>query len=153
MEYRALGPLEVLDGSGHKLPLGGVRQQTVLASLLLRAGQTVVLERQTDESIAAPKGRGPPGLYGFSLQTGCLQGTAGRDRDRHRGPQTSRRCGGGRGPCPLVAVLPVFAEEERQTSPLLPPKGTDPGPCGLFPCKTAVFRGPQEGAMIAIVDP
>ena len=49
MEYRALGPLEVLDGSGHELPLGGVRQQTVLASLLLRAGQTVGLERLVDE--------------------------------------------------------------------------------------------------------
>ena len=49
MEYRALGPLEVLDGSGHKLPLGGVRQQTVLASLLLRAGETVGLERLVDE--------------------------------------------------------------------------------------------------------
>jgi len=49
MEYRLLGPLEVLDGSGHKLPLGGVRQQTVLASLLLRAGQTVGLERLVDE--------------------------------------------------------------------------------------------------------
>jgi predicted ATPase/DNA-binding SARP family transcriptional activator len=49
VEYRALGPLEVLDGSGHKLPLGGVRQQTVLASLLLRAGKTVGLERLVDE--------------------------------------------------------------------------------------------------------
>ena len=49
MEYRALGPLEVLDGSGHKLPLGGARQQTVLASLLLRAGKTVGLERLVDE--------------------------------------------------------------------------------------------------------
>jgi hypothetical protein len=36
-------------------------------------------------------------------------------------------------------------------SPLLPPKGTDPGSCG-FPCKPVVFRGP-EGAIIAIVDP
>jgi predicted ATPase/DNA-binding SARP family transcriptional activator len=49
MEYRLLGPLEVLDASGHKLPLGGVRQQTVLASLLLRAEQTVPLERLIDE--------------------------------------------------------------------------------------------------------
>ena len=49
MEYRALGPLEVLDGSGHELPLGGARQQTVLASLLLRVGQTVGLERLVDE--------------------------------------------------------------------------------------------------------
>ena len=49
MEYRVLGSLEVLDRSGHRLPLGGVRQQTVLASLLLRAGRTVPLERRVDE--------------------------------------------------------------------------------------------------------
>jgi DNA-binding SARP family transcriptional activator/ABC-type transport system substrate-binding protein/outer membrane protein assembly factor BamB len=44
MEYRLLGPLEVLDGNGHKLPLGGATQQSVLASLLLRAEMTVPLE-------------------------------------------------------------------------------------------------------------
>jgi predicted ATPase/DNA-binding SARP family transcriptional activator len=49
MEYRLLGPLEVLDGSGHKLTLGGGRQQSVLASLLLRADHTVALERLIDE--------------------------------------------------------------------------------------------------------
>jgi hypothetical protein len=36
MEYRVLGPLEVLDASGRKLRLGGAMQQGVLASLLLR---------------------------------------------------------------------------------------------------------------------
>jgi DNA-binding response OmpR family regulator len=49
MEYRVLGPLEILDAGGHRLPLGGARQQTVLASLLLRAGQTVALDRLVDE--------------------------------------------------------------------------------------------------------
>jgi len=49
MEYRVLGPLEILDAGGHRLPLGGVRQQTVLASLLLRAGQTVAVDRLVDE--------------------------------------------------------------------------------------------------------
>jgi DNA-binding SARP family transcriptional activator len=49
MEYRVLGSLEVLDRSGHRLPLGGARQQTVLASLLLRAGRTVPLDRLVDE--------------------------------------------------------------------------------------------------------
>ena len=48
MEYRVLGSLEVLDRSGHRLPLGGAPQQTVLASLLLRAGR-VPLERLVDE--------------------------------------------------------------------------------------------------------
>jgi predicted ATPase/DNA-binding SARP family transcriptional activator len=49
MEYRLLGPLEVLDGNGHRLPLGGVRQQSVLASLLLRAERTVSLEQLVEQ--------------------------------------------------------------------------------------------------------
>ena len=49
MEYRILGSIEVLDPSGRKLALGGAMQQSVLASLLLRAGQTVVLDRLVEE--------------------------------------------------------------------------------------------------------
>jgi class 3 adenylate cyclase len=54
MEYRVLGSLEVLDGSGRQVPLGGARQQTVLGSLLLRAGRTVSLERLVDELWETP---------------------------------------------------------------------------------------------------
>ncbi len=49
MEYRVLGPLEVLDASGRKLRLGGAMQQSVLAALLLHPGQTVALDRLVDE--------------------------------------------------------------------------------------------------------
>lgn len=49
MDYRVLGPLEVLDESGQRVFLGGAMQQSVLASLLLRAGQTVALDRLVDE--------------------------------------------------------------------------------------------------------
>jgi predicted ATPase/DNA-binding SARP family transcriptional activator len=49
MEYRVLGPLEVLDPSGRRLSVGGAMQQSVLASLLIRAGQTVPLERLVDD--------------------------------------------------------------------------------------------------------
>src|SRR6266516_627998 len=49
MEYRVLGPLEVLDDNGQRLQLGGARQQSVLAGLLLRAGQTVALQRLVEE--------------------------------------------------------------------------------------------------------
>src|ERR1700747_360937 len=49
MEYGVLGPREVLDGSGEKLALGGAMQQSVLASLLLRAGKTVALDRLIDD--------------------------------------------------------------------------------------------------------
>jgi hypothetical protein len=34
---------------------------------------------------------------------------------------------------------------KRQTSPLLPPKGTDPGPLRAFPCKPAVLRDRRKG--------
>jgi class 3 adenylate cyclase len=54
MEYRVLGSFEVLDGSGQPLSLGGARQQTVLASLVLRAGRTVPLQRLVDELWETP---------------------------------------------------------------------------------------------------
>jgi len=43
MDYRILGPLEVLDG-GRAVPLGGPRQRAVLALLLLRANSAVSSE-------------------------------------------------------------------------------------------------------------
>ena len=49
MEYRVLGSLEVVDGRGLPLALGGARQQSVLASLILRAGRTVPLQRLVEE--------------------------------------------------------------------------------------------------------
>jgi class 3 adenylate cyclase/tetratricopeptide (TPR) repeat protein len=49
MEYRVLGSLEVVDGRGRLLPLGGARQQSVLAALILQAGQTVPLQRLIEE--------------------------------------------------------------------------------------------------------
>ena len=48
MEYRILGPLEV-DDAGGRIVLGGTRQQTVLALLLLRAGKTVALDRLIED--------------------------------------------------------------------------------------------------------
>jgi hypothetical protein len=84
MEYRLLGPLEVLDGSGHKLPLGGFRQQTVLGSLLLRAGQTVGLERLSQTSAwLPPKGENHGPLAArVSIRAGqeCSCGPSASDR-------------------------------------------------------------------------
>ena len=54
MEYRVLGPLEVLDARGQKLKLGGVMQQSVLASLLLQAGRTVSLDHLIDDLWETP---------------------------------------------------------------------------------------------------
>jgi hypothetical protein len=112
----------------------------------------LVASAKADESIAAPKGHGPLDPAGFFLQTGCFQGTAGRGHDRLLGPLASRRRDGRRGPCPRCGS-PSSGRKKRQTSPSLPPKGTDPWTLRAFSCKQAVFRGPPEGAMIAIVDP
>jgi class 3 adenylate cyclase/tetratricopeptide (TPR) repeat protein len=49
MEYRVLGSLEVVGGGGRPLALGGARQQSVLASLLIHAGRTVPLQRLVED--------------------------------------------------------------------------------------------------------
>lgn len=48
MEYRVLGPLEVLDGA-RAVTLGGPKQRLVLANLLARLNQVVPAERLIDE--------------------------------------------------------------------------------------------------------
>src|SRR5262245_33130184 len=48
MEYRVLGPLEVLGQEG-PLPLGGAKQRALLALLLLNANGVVSRERLIDE--------------------------------------------------------------------------------------------------------
>ena len=47
MDFRILGPLEVVD-SGSALPLGGRNQRTLLALLLLHAGEVVSSDRMID---------------------------------------------------------------------------------------------------------
>ncbi|HEY7628628.1 MAG TPA: winged helix-turn-helix domain-containing protein, partial [Ilumatobacteraceae bacterium] len=48
MEFRVLGTLEVLDSNGHPVELRGSKLRTLLAVLLLRAGQPVSAERLAD---------------------------------------------------------------------------------------------------------
>jgi DNA-binding SARP family transcriptional activator len=48
MEFRILGPLEVVEG-GRPLPLGGERQRALLALLLTRANEVVSADRLIDE--------------------------------------------------------------------------------------------------------
>jgi DNA-binding SARP family transcriptional activator len=48
MEFRILGPLEVIE-EGRSLPLGGIRQRALLAALLLRANTVVAADRLLDE--------------------------------------------------------------------------------------------------------
>ena len=47
MEFRILGPLEVLD-NGHRLELGGAKQRALLAILLLHANEVVSTDRLID---------------------------------------------------------------------------------------------------------
>ncbi len=48
MEFRILGPLEVLDG-GRQIPLGGAKPRSLLALLLLARGRPVSTERLVEE--------------------------------------------------------------------------------------------------------
>jgi hypothetical protein len=60
----------------------------------------------------------------------------------------------GEGHAPVVAVLLASAKKKKADESIAAPKGrADPEPHGLFSCKSAGFRDPPEGTMIAIVDP
>ena len=63
VDFRILGPLEVVD-AGSALPLGGRNQRTLLALLLLHAGEVV----STDRLIDALWGEEPPRTAQTSLQ-------------------------------------------------------------------------------------
>ena len=64
MEFRILGPLEVLDDSGCALALGGPKQRALLAVLLLDAGAVVSADRLIEELW----GEDPPGSARGVLQ-------------------------------------------------------------------------------------
>jgi DNA-binding SARP family transcriptional activator len=63
MQFRLLGPLEVVAG-GRRLELGGAKQRSLLASLLLRANQVVSTDRLIDELWGAA----PPATAAKSVQ-------------------------------------------------------------------------------------
>jgi DNA-binding SARP family transcriptional activator len=49
VEFRVLGPLEVLDDSGGVVPLGAAKERALLLILLLRANEVVSSERLIEE--------------------------------------------------------------------------------------------------------
>src|SRR5215217_445831 len=49
MEFRLLGPLEVVDGSGKPLRLGSRKARALLARLLIEPNRTVSVERLVDD--------------------------------------------------------------------------------------------------------
>ncbi len=77
MLFSVLGPLDVRD-AGESLPLGGPRQRSVLALLLLEAGRAVALDRLVTEIWSDD----PPDGARDSLYTyvSNLRGTLGRER-------------------------------------------------------------------------
>src|ERR687897_800491 len=68
LEFRILGPLEVLD-EGDPVRLGGRNQRAVLALLLLRANEPVSTERLVDQLW----GEHPPRTATASLQNTVAQ--------------------------------------------------------------------------------
>jgi DNA-binding SARP family transcriptional activator len=64
MRYRLLGPVEVIGSDGQVVALSGERERTLLATLVLGAGQTVSVSRLID----ALWGEQPPATAGNTLQ-------------------------------------------------------------------------------------
>ena len=83
MEFRILGPLEVIE-DGQALDLGGQKQQVLLAVLLLHANEVV----SSDRLIDALWPERPPGTAAKALQVyvSKLRKSVGRDRLRTKPP-------------------------------------------------------------------
>lgn len=83
MQFRVLGPLEVVDGTA-PVPLGGPKQRAVLAHLLLRANEVVPAEVLVDEVW----GEEPPERARNVIQTyiSHLRKALGRDRIHTHAP-------------------------------------------------------------------
>ena len=87
MDFRILGPLEVLD-EGHPVALGGSTQRALLAVLLLRANETLTTDRLIDELW----GEHPPAGAAKTLQVKvsrlrkALAAGGGGDLIMRRGP-------------------------------------------------------------------
>jgi DNA-binding SARP family transcriptional activator len=83
LAFRILGPLEVTSPAGH-VRLGGQRQRSVLAILLLEANRVVAIERLTDELY----GDAPPvsAVTQVHRQISDLRGLLEPDRQSGAGP-------------------------------------------------------------------
>jgi DNA-binding SARP family transcriptional activator len=83
LQFRVLGPLEVLD-NGRVVPVSGSRQRGLLAMLLLNAGRVVSSDRLLDELW----GDAPPqsGVTALQVRISQLRKSLGGDAIRTRGP-------------------------------------------------------------------
>src|SRR3954453_9530741 len=89
LEFRVLGPLEVLAG-GRPVRLGGPRQRAVLAILLGHANEVVPAERLIDEGWDQPPETAGNVVQGYVSQ---LRRTLGRDVIATRGRDYAIRLG------------------------------------------------------------
>lgn len=85
MEFRVLGPLEVLEG-GRTVPLGGTKQRAVLAMLLLRANTLV----HADALVEAVWGERPPPRARAVLHVYLANLRKALEPDRSRGSPSTR---------------------------------------------------------------
>ena len=90
MDFRILGPLEVLEG-GHQVALGGAKQRALLTTLLLHANEVV----STDRLIDALWEEEPPARADKALQVyiSHLRKALGRERLETKKPGYVLRVG------------------------------------------------------------
>ena len=102
--FRVLGPLEV-SGEGGALPLGGPKQRTALAHLILNANQVVAAEQLID----ALWGEEPPDAARGTLQAyiSRLRSVLGIEHDRGPSSRVRAPCRTRRGRCASLRTAPA----------------------------------------------
>ena len=113
MEFRILGPLEVLD-EGRSVDVGAAKQRALLAVLLLNANRVV----SSDRLIEALWGERAPGTAQKALQVyvSQLRKALGRDRILTRAPGYELRVEAGRARSRAVRELVVERGVRRGSS-------------------------------------
>lgn len=82
MEFRILGPIEVIADDGEALALGGTGPRALLAALLLETGRTVTRDRLVAALWESPP---PSASHAVEVYASRLRRTLGRDRIRCQG--------------------------------------------------------------------
>ena len=120
MEFRLLGPLEVIGDDGEPIALGGPRPRALLTLLLLHPNEVVSVDRLVD----GVWGEAPPASAQNALQVHvhALRGALGPDLTRAPGYRVSVGERGGRAPAavreraaPLVDLEELLERGRRLT--------------------------------------
>ena len=131
MDYRILGPLEAFDGE-RPLALGGARQRSVLALLLLHANEAVTRDVIVDE-ITVRQSIAPMLAVGGSLPLGARGYRAGLEATLASGKFHSRESGSdtdlgtirtGKVVVSNKVALTLDTQEHGQQLPLVMPRNT-----------------------------